>query len=161
MDTAFCIRQQNFAQEGRGPHIALDDRILLQMTASRFRRPHFASDGCILLRAIAFCFRWPRFALDDRILLWTAAQLVESVWDCCIHFIEKKPLSHEWRGERSEWESERVSGASERANGRTSGLILHSVFLAVIDHSEIVVSVAGRRCCCSMSQAKYTVLQFI
>ena len=29
----------------------------------------------------------------------------------------------------------RVSGASEQANGRASGLVLQSVFLAVIDHS--------------------------
>ena len=30
-----------------------------------------------------------------------------------------------------------VSGASERANGRASGPVLQSVFLAVIDHSEM------------------------
>ena len=113
VDTAFCFRQHNFAQEGRGPHIASDDRVLLQMTASRFRRRHFASDGRILLRAIAFCFRWPRFALDGRILLWTAAQLVESVWDCCIHFIKKTafPRAKGW----AKWVSERTS---ERSGGR-------------------------------------------
>ena len=59
--------------EGLGPLLASDDRVLLQMTASRFRRPRFASDGRILLQTIAFCFRWPRFASDGRILLWTAA----------------------------------------------------------------------------------------
>ena len=31
-----------------------------------------------------------------------------------------------------------VSGASERANGRASGPVLQSVFLAVIDHSDVV-----------------------
>ena len=31
--------------------------------------------------------------------------------------------------------SERVSGASKQANGRTSGPVLPSVFLAVLDHS--------------------------
>ena len=30
-----------------------------------------------------------------------------------------------------------MSGASERANGRASGPVLQSVFLAVIDHSEM------------------------
>ena len=32
-----------------------------------------------------------------------------------------------------------MSSASERANGRASGPLLHSVFLAVIDHSEEVI----------------------
>jgi len=42
--------------------------------------------------------------------------------------------------ERSEQSgaSKRVSGASERANGWASGLVLQSVFLAVIDHSVLV-----------------------
>ena len=42
--------------------------------------------------------------------------------------------------ERSEQSgaSERVSGASERGNGRASGPVLLSVFLAVIDHSEVI-----------------------
>ena len=44
------------------------------------------------------------------------------------------------RSEQSE-ASERVSGASERANGRASGPVLQSVFLAVIDHSEVVAMV--------------------
>ena len=47
--------------------------------------------------------------------------------------------------ERSEQSgaSERVTGASERANGRASDPVVQSVFLAVIDHSE-VVSQEGR-----------------
>ena len=63
-------------------------------------------------------------------------------------------LSHERGSERSErtsersggrkqseqsGASERVSGASERANGRASGPVLQSVFLAVIDHSGLVI----------------------
>ena len=31
-----------------------------------------------------------------------------------------------------------MSGGSERANGRASGPVLQSVFLAVLDHSEVV-----------------------
>ena len=42
--------------------------------------------------------------------------------------------------ERSEQSgaSERVSGASERAIGRASGPVPQSVFLAVIDHSDML-----------------------
>ena len=36
--------------------------------------------------------------------------------------------------------SEGVSGASERANGRASGPVRQSVFLAVIDHSVLRIS---------------------
>ena len=48
--------------------------------------------------------------------------------------------------ERSEQSgaSERVSSVTERANGRASGLILHSVFLAVFDHSGLAS--ANRPC---------------
>ena len=46
--------------------------------------------------------------------------------------------------ERSEQSgaSEQVSGVSERANGRASGPVLQSVFLAVLDHSVILISPA-------------------
>ena len=33
-----------------------------------------------------------------------------------------------------------------RANERTSGPVLQSVFLAVIDHSDVVISILGQRC---------------
>ena len=51
--------------------------------------------------------------------------------------------------ERSEQSgaSERVSGASERANGRASGPVLQSVFLAVLDHSDIELAIT-RECVC-------------
>ena len=52
---------------------------------------------------------------------------------------------HSGGRERSEQSgaSERVSGASERGNGRASGPVLQSVFLAVIDHSALLISVSS------------------
>ena len=38
-----------------------------------------------------------------------------------------------------------MSGASERANGGASGPVLQSVFLAVIDHSEVIEVLKQRR----------------
>ena len=47
--------------------------------------------------------------------------------------------------ERSEQSgaSKRVSGASERANGRASGPVLTSVFLVILAHCEVAISIGG------------------
>ena len=63
-----------------------------------------------------------------------------------IHFPTSEQASERSGGrERSEQSeaSERVSGASKRANGRASGPVLQSVFLAVLDHSVLILQLAS------------------